>query len=521
MENVSFKMTRRQLIQAAATSVFVTGMPNITGCSSLPGYQPTGTDDNKALYLIHGNVVDVVRGEIRHNQTITIKNGRIKTIYNYNQVPPAGEGDMIIDLKNQFVIPGLIDAHCHATLSGEAKLNPWGVLTTMNQLKRNYIQQIKHGVTTIRDMGALPNLLHDHIKQIEKGELIGPRVVYCNSFTNIYGGHPDVDPAAINIFAPIAMAFTGRPNLWFKDTNDLEEKMQINSSFGASFIKLTMDKKSVLCGKGEIPVYTDEHLKLIFDYAQKNNLSTAGHIHTKFGFDRAIQFGIGSVEHSIGDAVLTEKDVIAMAQKKIPVVPTMIVAQMLAEPEAYDELPQKYRNDFIDREMIIRRDYLHSSLDDYTETSIHENNLTHLKDYRKYGCANLYKKGKYMANPEIYFDILLNGPRNLMTMKDAGIIIGCGTDSGVPLSYHGTLWREMEMLCRIGLSNLEVLRCATINNAKIIGMADKIGSLDEGEYADLAVMKKNPLETGEIFSKPQIVIKGGKVYDISRISFTA
>jgi len=34
-------------------------------------------------------------------------------------------------------------------------------------------------------------------------------------------------------------------------------------------------------------------------------------------------------------------------------------------------------------------------------------------------------------------------------------------------------------------------------------------------------MKKNPLETGEIFSKPQIVIKGGKVYDISRISFTA
>jgi len=227
------------------------------------------------------------------------------------------------------------------------------------------------------------------------------------------------------------------------------------------------------------------------------------------------------VEHSIGDAVLTEKDVIAMAQKKIPVVPTMIVAQMLAEPEAYDELPQKYRNDFIDREMIIRRDYLHSSLDDYTETSIHENNLTHLKDYRKYGCANLYKKGKYMANPEIYFDILLNGPRNLMTMKDAGIIIGCGTDSGVPLSYHGTLWREMEMLCRIGLSNLEVLRCATINNAKIIGMADKIGSLDEGEYADLAVMKKNPLETGEIFSKPQIVIKGGKVYDISRISFTA
>ena len=517
MKNISFEMTRRQLIQTAAASAFFLGMPNITGCSSIPKYQPTGTVEGKALYLIHSDVLDVVRGVIRRDQTIAIRGGVIETIS--NQLPSAREGDIIIDLKNQFVIPGLIDAHCHATLPGESALNPLGILTTMNQQKRNYIQQIKHGVTTIRDMGAMPKLLHDFIKQIEKGELIGPRVVYCNSFTNIYGGHPDIDPSKVSIFSPLAMAFTGDTNLWFKDTKDLEEKMRKNSAFGASFIKLTMDKKSVLCGKGEIPVYADEHLKSIFDYAQKKSLATAGHIHTKFGFDRALQYGISSMEHSIADAMLTEKEVTAMAKKKIAIVPTMIIAQMLAAPEAYDELPQKYRNDFIDREMTIRREYINSSLEDYTETSIHEGNIAYLKNYLKYGCGNLYQKGRYMANPEIYFNILLVGSRNLLAMKDAGIIIGCGTDSGVPFSYHGTLWREIEMLGRVGFSHLEALQCATINNAKIVGMADKIGSVDEGKYADLAVLKENPLENSEACRKPQMVIKDGKIYDVSKILF--
>ncbi len=150
--------------------LFCMGMPNITGCSSLPKYQPSGSPKDKALYIIHSDVVDVVHGVILHDQTIAIRYGFIEAIY--NQLPSPREGDIILDLKNQFVIPGLIDAHCHTTMPGESVFNLWGVLTTMNQLKRNYVQQIKHGVTTIRDMGAMPKLLHDFIAQIEKGELI-------------------------------------------------------------------------------------------------------------------------------------------------------------------------------------------------------------------------------------------------------------------------------------------------------------------------------------------------------------
>jgi imidazolonepropionase-like amidohydrolase len=517
MEHPFSKITRRQLLQVAGASAFLMGTPNITGCSSLPKYQPSGVARGKALYITHSNVVDVARGVILHDRTIAVRNGYIEAMN--DQMPSPREGDLILDLENKFVIPGLIDAHCHATMPGESAFNPSGILTTMNQLKRNYIQQIKHGVTTVRDMGAMPKVLHDFIAQIEKGELTGPRIVYCNSFTNVYRGHPSIDPADVSIFLPMGAALTGDMNLWFKDTNELAEKMRKNSSRGATFIKLTMDKKSCLAGKSEIPVYADEHLNMIFDFAQKNNLATSGHVHTKFGFDRALQYGIGSMEHSIADAVLTEKEVAAMAKKKIAIVPTMIIGQMLAAPEAYDELPKQYRTDFIDREMRIRREYINSLLDDYTEKSIHERNVAYLKTYRKYGLDNLYQKGKYMANPEIYFNILLVGPRNLMTMKEESILIGCGTDAGVPLAYHGTLWREMEMLGRIGFTNVEVLQCATINNAKIIGLADKIGSVEVGKYADLTILQENPLKKIETCRKPQLVIKNGEIYDVDKIKF--
>ena len=244
MAHAFSKMTRRQLLQTAAASALWMGMPTISGCTSIPKYQPSGVDKGKALYLTHSDIVDVIHGVILHDRTIVVRNGYIEAIK--DQIPSPREGDMVMDLKNKFVIPGLIDAHCHATMPGESAFNPSGVLTTMHQLKRNYVQQIKHGVTTVRDMG-----------------------------------------------------------------------------------------------------------------------------------------------------------------------------------------------------------------------------------------------------------------------------------SGVPLAYHGTLWREMEMLGRIGFTNAEVLQCATINNAKIIGMADKIGSVEVGKYADLTILQENPLKKIETCRKPQMVVKNGEVYDVDKIKFNS
>jgi len=509
--NESKSITRRQLMQTAAASALYLTLPNIRGCSSVPKYKPLAAAENQALELHNCNIVDVVRGVVLRDKMVTIRRGVIENIS--DKVPLPSEGSLTFDLKNQYLIPGLIDGHCHSTMSSESRFDPFGVLATMNQIKRNYIQQLTNGITTIRDMGALPKILHDSLKAIERGEMAGPRVVYCNAMTNVFQSHPDIDPDDISIFIGLLMAMTGNSSLWFKNIAELEEKMKVNVAGGASFIKLTMDKKSLLCGRGEIPAYTDEHLKGIMEFAGKNNLATAAHIHTKYGFDRALQHGINSMEHTIADAEMTDHEVSQMAKKNIAIVPTMIIAQMLAAEEAYDGLPGQFQNDFIINEMAIRRQYLNSSQDDYVEPSIHKNNMESLGNYKKHGCDNLYKKGKFQAQPEIYFNILLRGPRNILKMMQAGVNIGCGTDSGVPFIYHGSLWREMEMLGRIGFSNKEVLQCATINNARILRMEDIIGTIEKGKFADMVVLKENPLNKIEACRTPQIVIKEGRIYD--------
>ena len=352
----SGSITRRQMLQASAASALFFSFPGLSGCSSLPRYHQVGADEGQALVLVNGNLVDVVSGDIGRGKAIVIRRGIIESIIDRPPVLP--EGSLLLDLKNQYLIPGLIDAHCHTTLTSESQLSLSGMMTTYFQLNRNFAQQLAHGVTTVRDMGAMPKLLHDAVKRIKNNEMIGPRVVYCNAFTNLYRSHPDIDPEDISIFSGLMMAFAGNPSLWFKNTRELEERMKENSAGGASFIKLTMDRQSVMCGLGEIPVYADEHLRVIMAFAKQHNLPVAAHIHTRFGFERALQYGIDSMEHSIGDAQLTDGDVQLMARKNIAVMPTMIVAQMMAAEEAYDALPPQYRTDFIANEIAVRREYL-------------------------------------------------------------------------------------------------------------------------------------------------------------------
>ena len=79
----------------------------------------------------------------------------------------------------------------------------------------------------------------------------------------------------------------------------------------------------------------------------------------------------------------------------------------------------------------------------------------------------------------------------------------------MPFCYFGGNYREYEMMQRAGFSNIEIIRCATINNAKILKIEDKIGSLETKKYADMVVLNNNPLEDIRVLRKPQMVFKQG------------
>ncbi|MCK6690496.1 MAG: amidohydrolase family protein [Thermoanaerobaculia bacterium] len=95
-------------------------------------------------------------------------------------------------------------------------------------------------------------------------------------------------------------------------------------------------------------------------------------------------------------------------------------------------------------------------------------------------------------------------------MQDAGININLGSHGQLQgLGAHWELW----MLAQGGMSNLQALKCATINGARYIGMDKEIGSLAPGKLADLIVLDKSPLANIRNTESIRYVMVNGRLYD--------
>ncbi len=102
--------------------------------------------------------------------------------------------------------------------------------------------------------------------------------------------------------------------------------------------------------------------------------------------------------------------------------------------------------------------------------------------------------------------------QNLRRVWDAGIPVVMGTDAGNIGTLHGpSVFREMEIMTQAGLTPLQVLRSATSNGARAMGMERDIGTLAPGKLADLVILDADPLADVTNLSKIHRVIKDGKL----------
>ena len=107
----------------------------------------------------------------------------------------------------------------------------------------------------------------------------------------------------------------------------------------------------------------------------------------------------------------------------------------------------------------------------------------------------------------------LEGATSRQVLKyavDAGVTICNGADSG-PLA-HGDNAREVEGLVTNGLTPLQALRAATVNDAKMLGMGDRLGAVKAGTLADLIAVKGDPTKDISAIRQVQLVMKGGTVF---------
>jgi imidazolonepropionase-like amidohydrolase len=92
----------------------------------------------------------------------------------------------------------------------------------------------------------------------------------------------------------------------------------------------------------------------------------------------------------------------------------------------------------------------------------------------------------------------------------AGVKIAFGTDAGVGM--HGDNWREFVFMTEAGMPPLEALQSATIEGAKLLGVADSLGSLKVGKVADIIAVPGDPLADITLMGKVSFVMKAGVVY---------
>jgi imidazolonepropionase-like amidohydrolase len=499
-------LTRRDFLRTAAGAAAALTLPGLASCSSArartwPAFRP-----EHPLVIKNCRIIDVKKGEVMKENAVIINRDRISSL----SINPAdAENTNTVDAGGRWLIPGLIDAHCHTTLSPVFTFNILDSLKHLEEQRNHFPLSVQSGVTTLRDVGSFPDLLAKYMDEVKSGELPGPRVYHCNSILNIFGGHPDLPQSDVSMFAGPAKLFTGSMTSDFTDDNELRDAL-IKNAEKASFIKLTMDRRSVHCRDRDIKMYSDTHLNKIFSFADKKGLPVSAHCQTEFGVLRSLKYPMNSVEHMASDKLLSDSDIENMAKKNLAVVPTMMVGQSYLMVEAYDEIPDEYRDDFIENEVTIRNDYFKNEAYQHCVKELHESTLETLKAYKKYGCANLWKEKIFLVDPLLFFGMIKYGTQNLKRMKDAGVLIGCGIDAGVPLCYFGGIYRELEFYSRAGFTNHEILKCATINNARILKAESDIGSIEPGKYADLVLLDRNPLTDVTAYRKPVLVLRDGK-----------
>jgi imidazolonepropionase-like amidohydrolase len=102
------------------------------------------------------------------------------------------------------------------------------------------------------------------------------------------------------------------------------------------------------------------------------------------------------------------------------------------------------------------------------------------------------------------------GKTNAKKAFEAGVKIGFGTDAAV--YPHGLNAHELNVYVQLGMTPLQAIQTATINDADLLGLTDKIGTLEAGKSADMIAVDGNPLEDITALRHVVFVMKGGRVY---------
>jgi imidazolonepropionase-like amidohydrolase len=401
--------------------------------------------------ILHcGKLIDVTKGQVLNEYSVIVEGNKIVDIL-AGYAKPSGT-DKVIDLKNRTILPGLIDCHVHM----EHETSPTRYQETFTYNPADYAFQsvvfaertLRAGFTTVRDLGG-SGVNISLRNAINKKLIRGPRIYTAGKSIATTGGHAD----PTNGYRNDLMGDPGPEAGVANGPDECRKAVRQRYKEGSDLIKITASGGVLSVAKsGENPQFTEEEIKAIVETARDYGFKIAAHCHGAEAMKRAIRAGVNSIEHG----TFMDEDVMQlMKQHGTYFVPTITAGKSVAD--------------------------------------------------------SAKKPGYFPAL--VAPKALAIGPKIQGTFAKAykaGVKIAFGTDAGV--YAHGKNWLELVFMTEAGMPAMEAIQSATVSAADLIGVADKIGSIEKGKLADIIAIDGDPIKDIQAMGRVTFVMKEGVVY---------
>jgi imidazolonepropionase-like amidohydrolase len=409
-------------------------------------------------YALPGcRLIDCVHSGVQENSTVLVKDGKIEKTGGTDDIE-IPKDYTVLDTRDKYVMPGLINAHVHLFGSGKPMkagaggktqdrtvklLNTWpGRKLIESMVRRHALTALNSGLTTVRAVG---DMFYSDVKTrdlIDGGKIPGPRLLVSGPLICVTGGHGH----ALGYIAD---------SPW-----EARKLVRRNISRQVDLIKIcvtggVMDARRI--GDAGRPQMTIEEITAVCEEAHKAGFMVAAHAQSAAGVRLALLGGVDTIEHgsefdeeTIGLFLNNPKSLKGYSC----LIPTIIPAIAIGE---------------LDTE------------------------LTKTKPVNRENSRRVYEG-------------MVKGMRQAMA---AGVKVGVGTDVSCPYATHYNTWRELYYAVKFAKVSPETaIRNATRVNAEILGISDIAGTLEAGKSADLIVLKENPLDHLRALSEVCMVMAG-------------
>ncbi len=428
-----------RFLRAAATAA-------IAAALALPALGET-------VYVQAGKVL-AVPGEAPLGQTtIVITDGKIVSL-EAGLKAPKDKSVRVIDLKDSYVLPGLIDSHVHltsdtggiasqledVTLSPAAQaFNAWD----------NGMKTLRAGFTTVRNLGDGDGAVLALRDAVNDGQVTGPRILDAGASISGTSGHMD---GSLGYRDELREYFNSAGNTC-NGAEDCRRAVRLQVARGADVIKFGATggvNSRIGAGLGA-QMFMDEAVAIV-ETAKLFGKKVSAHAHGADGIRLALEAGVDSIEHG---TILDPETIDAFVDSGAYYVPTLSTV-----------------NGYIER--------------------IKNNPESYEPDVRA----------------KIEWRIGITG-KSLEILYAKGVKIAFGTDAGV--SKHGRNADEFELMVKFGMPPEEAIKAATINAADLLGLTAEIGTLEPGKSADLIGVKGDPLKDVKVLKAVNFVMVRGEV----------